>query len=58
MLVYYEIHQDINSAIWREKLIKKWKREYKLNAIEIKNPDWRDLYFDLISTPDPVTSTG
>ncbi len=49
MLVYYEHHTDINSAIYREKLIKKWKREYKLNVIEQMNPDWRDLYLHLTS---------
>jgi putative endonuclease len=48
MLVYYETTSDIESAIHREKIIKKWKRAYKLDAIERMNPDWRDLYFDLI----------
>ncbi len=58
-LVYYEIHQDINEAIKREKLIKKWKREYKMNAIEEQNPDWRDLYFDLLGCQqDPAIRRG
>ncbi len=56
-LVYYEHHSNINSAIHREKLIKKWKREYKLNAIEQLNPDWNDLYLDLIR-PDPAIRRG
>ena len=47
-LVYYEIHSDINQAITREKRMKKWKRKWKINLIEEFNPDWKDLYFDLI----------
>ena len=58
MLVYYEHAEDIYEAIHREKLIKKWRRSIKVDAIERINPEWRDLYFDLIVTPDPVTSTG
>jgi len=46
-LVYYEQFEDIYLAIAREKLIKKWKRQYKINAIESINPEWRDLYIDL-----------
>ena len=48
MLVYYECCDDIYEAICREKVIKKWKRRYKINAIERMNPEWRDLYSDLI----------
>ena len=47
MLVYYEMHQDMASAILREKQIKGWKRKWKLNLIEKFNPDWRDLYEDI-----------
>jgi putative endonuclease len=47
MLVYYEYCNDIREAIAREKAIKKWKRKYKIAAIESVNPDWRDLYFEL-----------
>jgi putative endonuclease len=47
LLVYYEVHEEVLSAIAREKLIKKWKRPFKLNAIEELNPDWEDLYFKL-----------
>ena len=43
-LVYYEVTQDIEAAIHREKLIKKWKRRFKFDAIERMNPDWHDLY--------------
>ncbi len=47
-LVYYETTEDISSAIRREKQIKKWKRKWKIELIEKKNPNWRDLYHDLI----------
>jgi putative endonuclease len=48
MLVYYEIHDDITQAITREKQIKKWKRQWKLRLIEKNNPQWNDLYYELI----------
>ena len=48
MLFYYEYFDDINEAILREKVIKKWKRQYKMNAIESINPQWNDLYFEFI----------
>jgi putative endonuclease len=47
-LVYYEQYADIYSAIAREKRMKKWKREWKIQLIEKVNPDWEDLYCDLI----------
>ena len=47
MLVYYEVHEDVRDAISREKLIKKWKRKIKLEAIEKLNPSWKDLYYEL-----------
>lgn len=43
-LVYYEQFEDIRSAIQREKRLKKWNREWKLDLIEKANPDWNDLY--------------
>jgi len=42
-LVYYEQTNDVNSAIQREKQIKKWRREKKNNLIEMMNPKWEDL---------------
>ena len=42
-LVYYEIHSDIYEAITREKRIKKWNRQWKINLIEKHNPQWHDL---------------
>ena len=48
MLVYYELHSDINSAITREKQLKKWNREWKLGLIEQNNPQWQDLWLTII----------
>lgn len=42
-LVYYEVHQDVYAAIMREKQIKKWNRQWKINLIEQNNPHWIDL---------------
>ena len=47
-LVWYEVHETMESAIAREKAIKNWKRNWKIKVIEEKNPGWRDLYFDLL----------
>ncbi|MFH1367634.1 MAG: GIY-YIG nuclease family protein [Elusimicrobiota bacterium] len=46
-LVYYEITGNIESAILREKRIKKWNRQWKLDLIVKNNPGWRDLYNEL-----------
>ncbi|MDE1987028.1 MAG: GIY-YIG nuclease family protein [Alphaproteobacteria bacterium] len=42
-LVYYETFDDINAAIYREKRLKKYKREWKMNLIQQHNVEWRDL---------------
>ena len=47
-LVWFEVHETMESAIGREKTLKEWKRRWKMELIESKNPDWRDLYHDLI----------
>jgi len=49
-LVYYECYEDIHEAIKREKLIKKWRREIKYEAIERTNPEWDDLYDQLVKS--------
>jgi putative endonuclease len=49
-LVYFEVHQDVKEAITREKQIKKWKRQWKLNLIDEHNPAWKDLYVNI--SPD------
>ena len=47
-LVYFELHEDMVSAITREKQMKAWQRQWKINLIEEANPKWRDLYLDLL----------
>jgi putative endonuclease len=47
-LVYFEDTNDIVCAINREKQIKKWNRSWKIKLIEADNPEWKDLYIDLI----------
>ena len=47
-LVYFEEYDSIHKAIAREKQLKKWKRQWKVRLIEELNPQWRDLYPDLI----------
>jgi len=42
-LVYIEFHETFESAVIREKVLKKWKRKWKLELIETQNPSWRDL---------------
>ena len=46
-LVWYEAHDNAESAITREKQLKKWNRIWKLRLIEEKNPEWRDLFADI-----------
>jgi putative endonuclease len=48
LLVWFEHHEELSSAISREKALKKWRRDWKLKLIEAMNPDWRDLYADLL----------
>ena len=45
-LVYFESYQYVNDAILREKRLKKWKRQWKINLIEKENPNWNDLAAD------------
>lgn len=46
-LVWYEQHGDMYQAITREKQIKKWRRQWKIDLIEAMNPEWKDLYLEL-----------
>ena len=46
-LVYYEQHEMMESAITREKQIKKWKRDWKIKLIEKDNPQWEDLWLKI-----------
>ncbi|NMG38689.1 GIY-YIG nuclease family protein [Chelativorans sp. ZYF759] len=43
-LVWYEEHVDIRDAIMREKSLKRWKRQWKIDLIEKTNPDWEELF--------------
>ena len=45
-LVWYEQYESMLTAIEREKQIKKWNRDWKVNLVQIKNPEWRDLSMD------------
>ena len=47
LLVWYEVHETMESAIGREKAIKEWRRAWKIRLIEGVNPYWHDLYVDL-----------
>jgi len=43
-LVWYEYHHNVEDAIHREKLVKKWHRDWKFRLIEETNPNWQDLH--------------
>lgn len=47
-LVLFEEYEDVNNAITREKQLKKWNRAWKIKLIEEMNPNWSDLYYDLL----------
>ena len=54
MLVWYEQHETMESAIAKEKAMKKWLRKWKLKTIEQTNPDWRDLWPEIIGEAAPA----
>ena len=47
-LVYFEAHEAIAVALQREKNIKHWSREWKIDLIVASNPEWRDLYEEIV----------
>jgi len=47
-LVYFESTNSIESAIIREKQIKEWRRQWKIDLIEERNPEWKDLYREIL----------
>ena len=47
-LVWYELHGTMETAILREKQLKKWNREWKLRLVQEFNPEWRDLWDDIV----------
>ena len=46
-LVWYTVHERMDAAITAEKRLKRWRRAWKVEMIERRNPEWRDLWFDL-----------
>jgi putative endonuclease len=46
-LVYYEVYDDVQIAIQREKRLKEWPRNWKINLIEESNPEWLDMYLEI-----------
>lgn len=54
MLVWYEQHETMESAIAKEKAMKKWLRKWKLATIEKTNPNWQDLWPEIIGTVVPA----
>ncbi len=48
-LVYYEIHEIAESAIRREKRLKSWQRQWKLELVDAFNPEWNDLYESILA---------
>jgi putative endonuclease len=48
MLVYYEVHDNFESAVTREKRLKKWNQAWKIELIEDFNQEWKDLYDSLV----------
>ncbi|WP_425999489.1 GIY-YIG nuclease family protein [Caulobacter sp. DWR1-3-2b1] len=62
-LVWFEIHTDIEAAIRREKLIKRWRRLWKFELVEARNPEWIDLLPALLGEtefpwPEPAAVPG
>ncbi len=53
-LVWYEQHETMDSAISKEKAMKKWLRKWKLSTIEKSNPEWRDLWPEIIGAVPPA----
>ena len=47
-LVWYETHETMFTAIQREKQLKKWNRDWKIKLIEKENPEWCDLYAEIL----------
>ncbi|WP_342316976.1 GIY-YIG nuclease family protein [Lysobacter sp. FW306-1B-D06B] len=53
-LVWYEAHETMESAITREKQIKKWRRQWKIELVEAGNPYWRDLWPEMTGAQSPI----
>ena len=55
LLVWFEPHETMESAILREKRLKKWNREWNLRLVEERNPYWNDLWSEIAGTDQEVT---
>jgi putative endonuclease len=51
-LVHFELHQRMYDAIQREKQLKKWERIWKIELIERRNPEWRDLWDEIVGAEE------
>lgn len=58
ILVYFEHTNDVKVALQREKQLKKWNRQWKLNLIESVNPEWKDLQETGFPTQSGMTDTS
>jgi putative endonuclease len=58
LLVFYELHATMEAAITREKRLKKWDRLWKLRLIEEGNPEWRDLWPDILGSSGSPPARG
>jgi putative endonuclease len=56
LLVYYEVYEDIQIAIQREKILKRWRRDWKIALIEKDNPWWHDRFSDITGEGWTMTS--
>ncbi len=57
-LVYYETTDNAESAIKREKQLKNWHRDWKINLINQQNPEWQDLSVEFFEDGDPEINSG
>jgi putative endonuclease len=57
-LVWFEASSDVNAAVAHEKRLKRWRRHWKEELIERANPDWRDLWWDIIGPQSPDLGMG
>jgi putative endonuclease len=57
-LVWHEVHRSAETAIPRERQIKKWNRQWKLDLIEQSNQQWNDLFGELVNIPGFPVCTG
>lgn len=58
ILVHYEIFEDSRTAIQREKNLKRWVRKWKIELIEKENPEWKDLYPEIIGNGSSGQARG